>query len=148
MFVSFRHSGRGDLHDVEYGKYRHEITLTGDGFFGVTSTTYTLTIYPTSEFFDSYSTKNPLTATIGAVVIVCAVSLLFFLYDYFVRDEFNQKQAILEAKRAFMRFVSHEVRTPLVRRKVVSADAHLLSLFSFSIYSPRPRRIPFVWDYG
>ena len=30
-----------------------------------------------------------------------------------MRQEFHQKKAVLEAKRAFIRFVSHEVRTPL-----------------------------------
>jgi signal transduction histidine kinase len=40
-------------------------------------------------------------------------SLLFFLYDYYVRQEFNAKKHLLEAKRKFVRFVSHEVRTPL-----------------------------------
>jgi hypothetical protein len=41
------------------------------------------------------------------------MSLLFFLYDFFVRQEFHEKKSVLEAKRKFVRFVSHEVRTPL-----------------------------------
>jgi signal transduction histidine kinase len=39
--------------------------------------------------------------------------MLFFLYDYFVRKEFHAKQELLAAKRSFIKFVSHEVRTPL-----------------------------------
>ena len=39
--------------------------------------------------------------------------LIFFLYDSFVRREFTEKEDLLTAKRNFMRFVSHEVRTPL-----------------------------------
>jgi signal transduction histidine kinase len=40
-------------------------------------------------------------------------SLLFILYGFFVRQEFNVKRSVLEAKRNFVQFVSHEVRTPL-----------------------------------
>lgn len=46
-------------------------------------------------------------------MIVLATAFLFFLYDYFVRREFGAKRQLLQAKRDFMRFVSHEVRTPL-----------------------------------
>jgi signal transduction histidine kinase len=35
------------------------------------------------------------------------------LYDSFVRQDIQQKQALLKAKRQFVRFISHEVRTPL-----------------------------------
>lgn len=52
-------------------------------------------------------------ATVGAVCIMIFTSLLFFLYDFYVRREFNAKKHLLEAKRKFVRFVSHEVRTPL-----------------------------------
>jgi signal transduction histidine kinase len=52
-------------------------------------------------------------ATVGAVCIMVFTSLLFFLYDFYVRREFNAKKQLLEAKRKFVRFVSHEVRTPL-----------------------------------
>jgi signal transduction histidine kinase len=40
-------------------------------------------------------------------------SVIFFLYDSCVRREFMIKKDLLESKRRFMRFVSHEVRTPL-----------------------------------
>ena len=62
---------------------------------------------------DVYSTNNPLVATIGSVAIILFTSLLFFLYDFLVRKEFNAKKELLEAKRQFVRFISHEVRTPL-----------------------------------
>jgi signal transduction histidine kinase/CheY-like chemotaxis protein len=39
--------------------------------------------------------------------------MFFFLYDFFVRNEFRAKTNLLAAKRQFVRFVSHEVRTPL-----------------------------------
>ena len=50
---------------------------------------------------------------VGAICIILFMSMLFVLYDFFVRREFNSKKELLEAKRKFVRFVSHEVRTPL-----------------------------------
>jgi signal transduction histidine kinase len=81
--------------------------------FTDTSATYSLTMYPDEEFFKVYSTNNKVIATVGSVCIIIFTSLLFLLYDFFVRKEFHSQRAIMDAKRQFMRFVSHEVRTPL-----------------------------------
>lgn len=101
------------MHDPQFSKFRQTIALNSPGLFGDASASYSLTLYPSAEFFEVYSTSNPTIATVGAVCIIIFTSLLFFLYDFFVRQEFHQTQAILQAKRQFMRFVSHEVRTPL-----------------------------------
>lgn len=74
---------------------------------------YTLTIYPSKEYFDTYTTINAQVATIGAVCIMLLTSMLFFAYDFFVRKEFKAKKLVLDAKRQFVRFISHEVRTPM-----------------------------------
>ena len=37
----------------------------------------------------------------------------FFIHDMIVRREFSAKRELLHSKRKFVRFVSHEVRTPL-----------------------------------
>ena len=50
---------------------------------------------------------------VGALLIVLMTSMIFLTYDCTVRREFNEKQQLLNAKRMFMRYVSHEVRTPL-----------------------------------
>lgn len=106
---------RGDLHDTRYNKYAKSTSLTGKpgAFFSNFSASYTLTLYPNQELFQVYSTQNPYVATIGVVFVIVFTSFLFFLYDFFVRQEFNEKRSVLEAKRMFIRFVSHEVRTPL-----------------------------------
>jgi signal transduction histidine kinase len=106
-------SGDGDLHDARFSEYGRTITLAGTVLSGASSRQYHLTLYPTEDFFEVYSTGNPTVATLGAVMIVVVTSLVFFLYDYVVRREFSAKQHLLQAKRKFMRFVSHEVRTPL-----------------------------------
>jgi len=105
--------GEGDLHDYSYTSYQRSSTLTGEGLFSDSSASYKLNLYPNEELFDLYSTNNPATATIGAVCIIIFTSLMFFLFDFFVRQEFREKRSVLEAKRKFVRFVSHEVRTPL-----------------------------------
>jgi signal transduction histidine kinase/ActR/RegA family two-component response regulator len=74
---------------------------------------YRLSLYPNDDLFQVYSTHNPRLATFGVVAIVLAMSLVFFLYDFCVRREFHEKEDLLQAKRNFMRWVSHEVRTPL-----------------------------------
>jgi signal transduction histidine kinase len=107
--------GGGDWHDTRYNKYAKSTSLTGKpgAYFSNFSASYTLTLYPNEELFQVYSTQNPYVATIGVVFVIVFTSLLFFLYDFFVRQEFNEKRSVLEAKRLFVRFVSHEVRTPL-----------------------------------
>lgn len=49
----------------------------------------------------------------GAVFIVLLTSVLFGAYDFFVRLEVSENKELLESKRRFVRYVSHEVRTPL-----------------------------------
>jgi signal transduction histidine kinase len=101
------------LHNPKFDRYRRSTLLTKTGLFSSSSASYTLTLYPNDELFDVYSTQNPHVATAGSVCIIIFTSLLFILYDFFVRQEFNVKQSVLEAKRNFVRFISHEVRTPL-----------------------------------
>jgi signal transduction histidine kinase/ActR/RegA family two-component response regulator len=74
---------------------------------------YTLSLYPTDCLYEVYSTINPTVSTIGAVCIIIFTSFLFILYDFCVRREFSTKDDLLDSKRRFVRFVSHEVRTPL-----------------------------------
>jgi signal transduction histidine kinase/CheY-like chemotaxis protein len=105
----------GDHHDPRYNKFGRSAILAcseGGGLNNFTQT-YTLSIYPNERLYEAYSTNNPMVATIGAVLIILFTSLLFFAYDHFVRKDITAKNHLLDAKRQFVRFVSHEVRTPL-----------------------------------
>lgn len=105
--------GEGDQHDPAYDRFRQYASLTPAELFTNSSSKYTLSLYPTDEMYSVYRTDNP---TIALVVALCAIfvtALMFFLYDHFVGREFDAKKELLHAKRQFMRFVSHEVRTPL-----------------------------------
>jgi hypothetical protein len=90
-------------------------------YFSNTTVKYFMDVYSTQAFVDSvtltidnYNVSNiPLATCIGTVFIMVFTSLLFVLYDHFVRKEFDDNKKLLDAKRQFVRFISHEVRTPL-----------------------------------
>jgi signal transduction histidine kinase/ActR/RegA family two-component response regulator len=103
----------GDIHQSEFDEYGVSTNLTWNDLHEMGAPMYKLSLYPTDDFVKSYSTSNPMNATVAALTIVLFISLLFLLYDYFVRREFLERHQLLEAKRRFIRFVSHEVRTPL-----------------------------------
>jgi len=105
--------GEGDLHDTNYDEYEESTVMLEEGTMSASSENYSIRCYPNSKFAETYDTNAPKTAAWGAVAIIAFVSALFFVYDRFVRKEFNARKELLEAKRQFVRFVSHEVRTPL-----------------------------------
>jgi signal transduction histidine kinase len=105
--------GKGDLHDASYNKYMIAATLD-NASLSATSAVYTLTLYPSDQWFDA-STSNPRAWAIamGFVAVIVVSTALFFVYDILMRNESRQQKVILEVKRRFVRFVSHEIRTPL-----------------------------------
>jgi hypothetical protein len=94
--------------DEEYGVHGD---LDGDEDVGLSddSPEYYLTIYPSDDFFTVFSTQNPRLAMMGAVLIIVFTSLFFFGYDALVAKEMRKNHEIIEGRRRFMRFVSHEV---------------------------------------
>ena len=72
---------------------------------------FTLTVYPSIDMERKFVTAEPILYSVFSAMIFIFVAALFFVYDGLVRREFNAKQKLLEAKRHFMRFVSHEVRS-------------------------------------
>jgi len=109
-----KYRGEGNLHEQAYNSFERCATLTDENLYsGEGSPAYKLCLYPNKNLYKSYETNNPKMATIGTVGVIVFTSLLFFLYDFCVRRDVTAKKELLEAKRRFMRFVSHEVRTPL-----------------------------------
>lgn len=81
---------------------------------------FTLRVYPRESSLEEFRKGNDQTVYIVlvlvlsvAVLTIAFTLLFFFLYDRLVRNEISSKISLLEAKRNFVRFVSHEVRTPL-----------------------------------
>jgi len=99
--------GDGDLHDPAYNHFRRVATLTDPHLYTRKSLIYTLEIYPTNAFYEVYHTGNPMAVTIGALCVIFCTTLFFLAFDFVVRQEFHHKRDLLEAKRRFMRYVSH-----------------------------------------
>mmetsp|Transcript_26240 Transcript_26240/g.56272 ORF Transcript_26240/g.56272 Transcript_26240/m.56272 type:complete len:1100 (+) Transcript_26240:50-3349(+) len=115
------------LQEESHGDYRSLNNSITEDIFTEGTVEYYMDIYATKEFVSQYgrftgsgefSDSNDgipisIMACIAIVIVMVFTSLLFVSYDYFVRQEFDSKNKLLEAKRRFVRFVSHEVRTPL-----------------------------------
>ena len=106
--------GYNDTHNQNYEDLGRSVLLTPPELFTENAPRHSLIIYPNAGFYNAYETNNPAVATIVvAGITFVTLSLVFLLYDYYVRREFRAKRQLLEARRQFMRYVSHEVRTPL-----------------------------------
>uniref|UniRef100_A0A7S3GNB6 histidine kinase n=1 Tax=Spumella elongata TaxID=89044 RepID=A0A7S3GNB6_9STRA len=70
-------------------------------------------MYPRKQFFDKYNTDAPRDTSIGYVCIFVFCSVVFVFYDWAVRSESERKELVLDTKRRFVRFISHEMRTPM-----------------------------------
>jgi len=106
-------SGDGDLHDPAYDSYGRKVVLHDTDTGATLSREYTLTLYPTEQMFDSFHSGSPIYIAVAFVFVIFFCTLIFFLYDYFMKSESHRRKEILDVKRRFVRFISHEVRTPL-----------------------------------
>lgn len=122
--------GFGDLHDPRFDPAQSSTLadLTTDSGIARAYTglpmnqdfcPFRLTVYASADMYDRYITRSPIYVAVGAASIFIFVAALFLAYDLFIRREFNAKKQLLEAKRSFMRLISHEVRTPLNGKSVV-----------------------------
>merc|ERR1712159_713157 len=108
--------GEGDQHDSKFDSQIQSVLLTNNeeaDLYSESSFQFVLKLYPTEEFVAIYRSKNPLYGALLIAFVMIFLIVIFFLYDWYVRGEFTFKNELLEAKRNFIRFVSHEVRTPL-----------------------------------
>jgi len=113
--VSF--AGYGDLHSSAYNSYGTSASsvlnsvLFSNGNSPVTA--YTVKMYPNGDFFDTYRTSNPMTAAVGAALIVVLVALVCLCFFFWVRMDLMDRFSTTQTKRRFLKYVSHELRTPL-----------------------------------
>ena len=105
--------GRGDLHDREYDMVSSSSSFTLLDTQAAVSVTYLIDIYPTKEFYDKFHTTVPMITTIFTAVMILSTAMLMTVYDRFMKQDTVTKRLLLEGKRQFVRFVSHEIRAPL-----------------------------------
>lgn len=103
----------GDVTDKRFNQYKNSKSIQLQGSNSNRSSDITVTFYPKYEFYSNYRTDTPLYACIIVVLVEVILSITFFVYDYYMKRESSLHEQILDAKKQFVRFISHEVRTPL-----------------------------------
>jgi hypothetical protein len=128
--------GDGDHHNSNYNEMAKSILFTSR-FVNSKSAQYRIIIYPTASFCDYYHSSGPILVLVGLVCMMFITSVLFGLYDYFMKSESLLRKFLLESKRLFVRFISHELRTPLnaVSLGLSLVEDDLNSLISHPKYS-------------
>ena len=119
---------RGDLHDVRYNNYRVDVNDDPSSLLSrISQFDYTITIYPSESFYLKYVNRFPLLICLGTIGIVVFTFFLVSIYDHLVRmreglliDERTKaeaasaaRHAVLRSKKVYVRYMSHEMRTPL-----------------------------------
>jgi signal transduction histidine kinase len=105
--------GDGDLHDVSYTHYGQSVILNEIETNTDASAVYTLTVYPNYDMIHAFSSNSPKAVAWGFFGAIAGCTMIFFLYDFLMRRQHDQRKEIMEVKRRFVRFISHEMRTPL-----------------------------------
>lgn len=107
--------GLGDLHDGRYEDHKKSVNIVDKlgNIEHCAEMVYTIDFYPTDEYKHPFETNLRWIFCFGSVALIMLVSIIFAAYDHFMVRENTEQQAVLETKRQFVRFISHEVRTPL-----------------------------------
>lgn len=77
------------------------------------SVAYRLHFYPSRELYAEFHSLLPIIASAVCVAIIVTISLTFIGYDVLVKREALENKLLLDSKRVFVRFISHEIRTPI-----------------------------------
>mmetsp|Transcript_14008 Transcript_14008/g.23205 ORF Transcript_14008/g.23205 Transcript_14008/m.23205 type:complete len:907 (+) Transcript_14008:70-2790(+) len=85
---------------------------------------YKITFYTTDDFIRQFHTNVPIYGSVACAVIIVLISSLFISYDVLVNRESLENRMLLESKRIFVKFISHEIRTPI---NTVTLGLQLLS---------------------
>lgn len=100
--------GEGDHHDPSFEGHGKSVVLNDQDTDVADAVIYTLTFYPST--LDQFTTNLPLAVSLGFVLVVLISTALFLLYDFLMRRHSNEQKIILDLKRRFVRFISHEIR--------------------------------------
>jgi Adenylate and Guanylate cyclase catalytic domain len=139
--------GRGDLHDRGYDHLGLHKTLTDVHTSSSASSDYsgvpidrsycplTLSLYPSDDMKDVFTTSRSILYTIGTVAIFAFTSIVFFFYDHFVE---RRQKIVLHSATRTSNFVS-SLFPEQVRDQLLSASSEPVEMKG-------GRLIPFLRD--
>jgi signal transduction histidine kinase len=107
--VTYIGTGRQLLNEY-YTQYNKKGILDADVGTAVTSVHFELTVFPSEEMVQEYQSEIPLLLGLitGCCVLVVATLLFFFITTKRYEDKITSS-----LRRIFLRYVSHELRSPL-----------------------------------
>jgi hypothetical protein len=115
--------GSGDLRDKRNNICQERVKLIDSSLFTDGTPSFWLCFSTNDEFAKVYETDNPMVASIVAVAMIVLTSIFFFLYDFCRQQEADYQHELLEARRQFMRFVSHGMSCLLLLHFFFSVDS-------------------------
>jgi signal transduction histidine kinase len=104
-----RFKSRSDTHDDSYDSTEHHFAIPY--FTGPIK--YTVSIYKTDAFVDAYHSNLPIYACIMILVLMLVISGFLVTYDRSIQKAVKERDLVMDTKRLFVRFISHEMRTPM-----------------------------------
>jgi hypothetical protein len=109
--------GQGDFHESAMTSYGKQVVLDDVARTAMAASGYTITIYPSSNYYKQYITQFPVNLGIGVGVAIfiacCMLYTVVFLYVQIQKDREKSLRDLLESKKQHVRYMSHELRTPL-----------------------------------
>ncbi len=77
--------GKGDHHDEAYSQYAKTFVTDTSAYSTTAVTAFTITVYPSSNFYQQYVTQVPFNVCIVVVSVMVIAMLIIVVYDYMIR---------------------------------------------------------------
>eukprot|EP00977_Amphora_coffeiformis_P008723 scaffold1982_cov93-Amphora_coffeaeformis.AAC.45 len=88
--------GFGDQHTLQFEDMGRSVILNNIETGTATSAVYTLSVYPTDDFFKPFQSNSPMAVSLGFAGAIMLCALLFIGYDFLVRREANERKTIVD----------------------------------------------------
>jgi signal transduction histidine kinase len=98
-----------DSHDSKYDSTGRHFQIP----FFTGPITYSISIYRSDAFNAKYRTDLPIYACVVAMLVMLFICAFLVTYDQTVQKAVLERELVMDTKRLFVRFISHEMRTPM-----------------------------------
>jgi hypothetical protein len=117
-----KYRGGGDHSEPNLQKYRKTADVNTNRGMAPTSTMYRLSVVPKWRLYNQYVNSEPLlTSVFCSTVVLVLVGVLVF-YDTFINTKAHNDSVAQEMRKVYVRWVSHEMRSPLNGAYLAIAD--------------------------